>query len=67
MPIYEFYCSKCQKEFELLRPIGQAAEPACCPACGTGGEKLMGAPAIRLASWIKPPSKAFRKRGGNKK
>ena len=60
MPIYEFYCAKCKKEFELLRPIGKANESAACPSCGTEGNRLMGAPAIRLSSWIKPPGKPFR-------
>ena len=62
MPIYEFYCSKCQKEFELLCPISKAGEPVFCPACGEKAEKLPVAPATRLATWIKPPAKAFRQR-----
>lgn len=32
MPIYEFVCNSCSKEFEELVPYG--TEKAPCPACG---------------------------------
>ena len=33
MPIYEYYCARCQKTFDLLRPFSKADAPATCPDC----------------------------------
>jgi len=33
MPIYEYYCPKCQKKVELLRSISSIDDPAECPSC----------------------------------
>ena len=33
MPIYEYVCSGCGLEFELLRPLSQAGKEASCPRC----------------------------------
>ncbi|MBM3948260.1 MAG: zinc ribbon domain-containing protein [SAR202 cluster bacterium] len=33
MPIYEYACTSCRHEFELLRPMGRVNEPADCPEC----------------------------------
>ena len=29
MPIYEYHCSNCGKEFELFKPITDRTDPAC--------------------------------------
>jgi putative FmdB family regulatory protein len=34
MPIYEYVCETCHREFSLLRPMNQADSPAGCEACG---------------------------------
>ena len=49
MPIFEYACKKCAKEFEtLVRPNGDA--PAC-PACqSTELEKLLSIPAVKSGS-----------------
>ncbi len=49
MPIFEYACKKCGKEFEaLVRPNSEA--PAC-PACqGTELEKLLSIPAVKSES-----------------
>lgn len=49
MPIFEYACKKCGKEFELLvRPNG---ETPACPACqGTELEKLLSIPAVKSES-----------------
>jgi putative FmdB family regulatory protein len=41
MPIYEYYCQQCDREFELMRPMSQCDDPAFCPTCGGKGEKLI--------------------------
>ena len=33
MPIYEFGCTKCGEQFELSRPMAEAAAGAKCPKC----------------------------------
>jgi putative FmdB family regulatory protein len=34
MPIYEYVCESCHREFSLLRPMSQADSPAPCEECG---------------------------------
>ena len=47
MPLYEYRCSQCRKEFTLLRRMDEATAPAVCPACGsTETERLISACAI---------------------
>ena len=57
MPIYEYYCAKCSKDFELMRPFSQADEPAPCPGCGAAGEKLVSVFASTLGFGIQVPAK----------
>lgn len=33
MPIYEFYCTACDSEFELIRPVSRADDPVECKTC----------------------------------
>ena len=57
MPIYEYHCSKCGQDFELMRPFSQADEPAPCPSCGSAGEKLISVFASTLGFGIQVPAK----------
>ena len=41
MPIYEYWCPKCKKEFELMRPISESGSQGACPKCGTMADKLV--------------------------
>lgn len=41
MPIYEYYCSKCGAEYELLRPVSKVSESAPCVTCGQPGERQL--------------------------
>jgi len=62
MPIYEYYCQKCNKEFELRRAISMADSHALCPSCGSESQKLVSAFASKVGFRLKTPSKrAFRK------
>ncbi|MCX6012333.1 MAG: zinc ribbon domain-containing protein [Chloroflexi bacterium] len=64
MPIYEFFCPKCKKEFEIMRPISRAYEQAKCITCGSNGERLLSVFASKKDYSIGIPNKeAFR---GNK-
>jgi putative FmdB family regulatory protein len=65
MPIYEYYCPKCRKEFELMRPYSKAGDPALCLTCGVEGEKLVSACASKVDFYIRPPAgPAFRQHAG---
>ncbi|MFQ5449686.1 MAG: zinc ribbon domain-containing protein [Nitrospinaceae bacterium] len=33
MPLYEYYCEECQKEFTLLQPTSAKKEETICPEC----------------------------------
>jgi len=41
VPLYEYYCQHCNGVFEALRPMGEAALPAPCPACQRDGQRIM--------------------------
>lgn len=63
MPIYEYQCPSCGREFELMRPMSQAGETAPCPNCGTSSERLVSVFASKADYTIKVPKKdAFRRR-----
>ena len=34
MPVIRYHCSKCEHEFELMRPPSKATEYMNCPKCG---------------------------------
>jgi putative FmdB family regulatory protein len=62
MPIYEYWCPKCRREFEQMRPMSKADEPAACPTCGTTSQKLPSVFASGSGYTIKVPAKdALRK------
>lgn len=39
MPIYEYICKKCEKNFSLLQRLGATEEDTICPACGSNDIK----------------------------
>lgn len=41
MPLYEYYCPKCESKYELLRPLSRMNEPASCPTGHSGGERVL--------------------------
>jgi chaperonin GroES len=57
MPIYEYRCSKCGKDFELMRPFSQSNESALCPDCGAAGERMISVFASTVEFGIQVPAK----------
>ena len=41
MPLYEYYCRRCEQRFELLRPLARMDDPAPCPKGHDGGERML--------------------------
>ncbi|MBI4295999.1 MAG: zinc ribbon domain-containing protein [Chloroflexi bacterium] len=41
MPIYEYVCSDCGLNFDKLRPLSQATEPAACPHCQQNAQRKL--------------------------
>ncbi|MEX0682277.1 MAG: zinc ribbon domain-containing protein [Dehalococcoidia bacterium] len=41
MPIYEYYCDKCDKVFETLQAISKSDQPVPCPTCGSVADRIM--------------------------
>lgn len=63
MPIYEYKCSKCGTDFELMRSFSEMGKPAYCPKCKGKGERLLSVFASTADSSIKVPDREpFRKK-----
>ena len=41
MPIFEYQCEQCEKQFEKLVFAGDDEKDSVCPACGSGEVKKM--------------------------
>ena len=61
MPIYEYFCTKCGTEFELMRPFSEADKPGLCPKCGSQAQKLVSGFGSKTGSYIQAPAEPFRK------
>jgi putative FmdB family regulatory protein len=57
MPTYEYWCPKCQKEFEVKKAIADFDKPAFCPECNTEGERLISNFASKTGSTLQVPAK----------
>ena len=60
MPIYEYYCAKCQVEFELMLPFSKSGKPVRCTRCKTQAKKLLSNFASKTGSCIQSPLKPLR-------
>ena len=58
MPIYEYYCGHCGREFEVLRPVSRSSEPADCETCGRPGERQLSNFAFKSNTFTAPKFKA---------
>ncbi len=41
MPIYEYRCEECNREFTLLQKMGATEKDTTCPHCGSSKVKKM--------------------------
>ena len=60
MPIYEYFCSRCKIEFELMRPFSESDKPAKCHKCNAEAQKLVSSFGSKTGSSIQTSSKPFR-------
>ena len=60
MPIYEYFCSRCKMEFELMRPFSEAGKEAKCPKCHSPAQKLVSAFGSKTGSYTQAAAKPFR-------
>ncbi len=55
MPIYEYVCDPCGREFELMRPMSQSGDGAPCPTCGTSSPRVPSVFASKENYMVKVP------------
>ena len=41
MPLYEYYCERCDKLFEALRSLRESGAAIPCPECGRDAARIM--------------------------
>ena len=52
MPVYEFRCTQCGKNFDVLRSREQAGAPAQCPHDGAAGQRLFTSAVVLAATAV---------------
>lgn len=71
MALYDFRCTACGLEFEVSRPMAQAAEPARCPVDGAESRRFFtmpmtfskGSSASKASPGRRPPGRGWRHHG----
>ncbi len=58
MPIYEYYCTKCGLDFELIRSVSHSDDPAPCSECGEPADRQLSNFAFRSNTFTAPKFKA---------
>ncbi len=58
MPIYEYYCAKCDVDFELIRPVSQSDSAAECSKCGEPAKRQLSNFAFRSNTFTAPKFRA---------
>jgi putative FmdB family regulatory protein len=46
VPVYAFACDRCG-DFDVMRPMAEAAGPAMCPTCGSEARRVFTPPGLR--------------------
>jgi putative FmdB family regulatory protein len=49
VPIYEYRCVACRREFDELVSFSTADDPRSCPSCGDAAERKMSSFAVRVS------------------
>ena len=62
MPIYEYYCAKCDAEFESMRPVSRMDEPVPCATCGEVGQRLLSNFSFKSNSFTAPKLKPVKRK-----
>ena len=62
MPIYEYYCAKCDAEFDSMRPVSRMDEPAPCGTCGEEGKRLLSNFSFKSNSFTAPKLKPVKRK-----
>ncbi len=64
MPIYEYYCASCKREFEALRPASRSQDSAACKTCGEPAQRQLSTFSFKsntfTAPKLKPATKPMR-------
>ena len=58
MPVYEYYCSKCDRDFEMIRPVSQSDSTADCSECGEPSNRQLSNFAFRSNTFTAPKFRA---------
>ena len=58
MPIYEYYCTGCALDFEVMRPVTKSDDPADYKHCGTPAERQLSNFAFKSNTFTAPKFKA---------
>ncbi len=58
MPIYEYYCSKCDRDFELIRAVSQSDSTADCSECGEPAQRQLSNFAFKSNTFTAPKFRA---------
>ena len=58
MPIYEYYCTGCGIDFEVMRSVSQSDEAANCEKCGNPAERQLSNFAFKSNTFTSPKFKA---------
>ena len=62
MAVYEYLCPECLSQFELMKPMSEADEPAICSKCGSEAHKLISGFASKTGDSMQPASEPFSER-----
>jgi putative FmdB family regulatory protein len=60
MPIYEYYCPRCQKEFEMRLSFSQSGGSQTCPKCHSAAQRQISSFACKTGGNIQAAEKPFR-------
>lgn len=57
MPIYEYYCAPCNREYEAIRPAALADAPTPCKTCQQPGRRQLSTFSFKSNTFTAPKLK----------